>query len=256
MIFLLQHIIDQVAESYPDHPLFVFDENRLTYAEFVAQTNSLAHMLIDQGVKRGDRVGIHLHKSMESVIAVYGILKAGAAFVPLDPALTLSRLAYVIQDCGIRVVISQKSKLNTLNEIAKEKTGLEVVIGAQTADVDLNLRLVDWTAVNGMQSETPPSIPGLMEQDLAYIMYTSGSTGNPKGLMHTHASGLSYAKRAAELYGLHHGDILSNHSPLHFDMSTFDIYSGPLAGATTVIIPEEYKMLPASLSELIQDERI
>jgi amino acid adenylation domain-containing protein len=87
-------------------------------------------------------------------------------------------------------------------------------------------------------------------------MYTSGSTGDPKGIMHTHDSGLSYARMAAHTYGVRHTDRLSNHSPLHFDMSTFDYFSGPLAGATTVIIPEAYTKLPASLSRLIEAERL
>ncbi|NJL94878.1 MAG: amino acid adenylation domain-containing protein [Anaerolineae bacterium] len=95
-----------------------------------------------------------------------------------------------------------------------------------------------------------------MQDDLAYIMYTSGSTGQPKGIMHTHASGLSYARTAAATYSLLPEDRLSNHSPLHFDMSTFDYFSGPLAGATTVLIPEAYTLLPASLSQLVQDERL
>jgi amino acid adenylation domain-containing protein len=95
-----------------------------------------------------------------------------------------------------------------------------------------------------------------MEQDLAYIIYTSGSTGEPKGIMHTHASGLSYARMAADLYELTNDDVLSNFPPLHFDQSTFDYFSGPLVGATTVIIPEEHRLLPASLSQLMQDERM
>jgi amino acid adenylation domain-containing protein len=95
-----------------------------------------------------------------------------------------------------------------------------------------------------------------MEHDLAYIMYTSGSTGTPKGLMHTHYSGLSYARMSMSTYDLQHQDRLSNHSPLHFDMSTFDYFSGPMAGATTVIIPEEYTKLPASLSKLMESERL
>ena len=95
-----------------------------------------------------------------------------------------------------------------------------------------------------------------IEQDLAYMMYTSGSTGTPKGIMHTHRSGLNYARMAADTYGLTHEDRLGNHSPLHFDMSTFDYFSGPLVGATTVIIPAAYTKLPASLSQLVQDERM
>ncbi|MEM1256122.1 MAG: AMP-binding protein [Cyanobacteria bacterium P01_H01_bin.21] len=111
----------------------------------------------------------------------------------------------------------------------------------------------DWSDI--LPNDTPPSVQ-VMEQDLAYIMYTSGSTGPPKGIMHTHRSGLNYARMAAHTYGLTHTDRLGNHSPLHFDMSTLDYFSGPLVGATTVIIPEAYMKVPASLSQLAQDEKL
>ena len=96
----------------------------------------------------------------------------------------------------------------------------------------------------------------LVEHDLAYIMYTSGSTGVPKGLMHTHASGGSYARLSARMYGVEADDRLGNHSPLHFDMSTFEYLTGPLRGATTVIVPEEVTMFPRSLAQLIEQERL
>jgi amino acid adenylation domain-containing protein len=253
--FLLPHVIDQTAVRLPDKPAFRFDEQTVTYAEMVSRSNSLAHLLLDQGVQRGDRVGIYLHKSMESAVALYGIMKAGAAYVPLDPAMPLSRLEFVLRDCGIRHLISQQAKLTNLQQVATAVPDLQCVIGPAAA-TQLPFRLIPWAEVYQFPGQSTPHIPGLMEQDLAYIMYTSGSTGTPKGLMHTHYSGLSYARASVHLYDVGPDDILSNHSPLHFDMSTFDFFSGPLAGATTIIIPEEYKMLPASLSELIQDERM
>ena len=83
-----------------------------------------------------------------------------------------------------------------------------------------------------------------------------GINGEPKGIMHTHASGLAYAKISSDVYGLTSADRLSNFPPIHFDQMTFDYFSGPLAGATTVIIPEEYMKFPASLSELVEDEKL
>ena len=253
-LFLLPQIIDQSADRFPDNLLFRFEDTALTYATAVAQANQLAHMLAAQGVRRGDRVGIYLHKSLASGVAIYGIMKAGAAYVPLDPTLPISRLTFVIRDCGIRHVISESSKLANLQEVATAVPHLQCVIGPK-APPNAPFRVISWQEVAQMPP-SKPVVPGLMEDDLAYIMYTSGSTGDPKGMMHTHRSGLSYAKASAKLYDIQPSDILGNHSPLHFDVSTFDYFSGPLAGATTVIVPEEYKMLPASLSELIQDERM
>ncbi|NNF17648.1 MAG: AMP-binding protein, partial [Gammaproteobacteria bacterium] len=96
----------------------------------------------------------------------------------------------------------------------------------------------------------------VIESDLAYIIYTSGSTGTPKGIMHTHHSGLSFARWAASEYGFCHQDRLSNHAPLHFDLSIMDYFSAVLVGATTVIVPEEYTKLPASYSQLLEDHKV
>jgi amino acid adenylation domain-containing protein len=253
MIYLLPHAVDQSANKYPDHEVMRFNGQGLTYAELARRSDNLAHVLVEQGVHKGDRVGIYLNKSLESAVAIYGIMKAGAAYVPLDPMAPIARLKLVVENCGIRHIVSHQAKASAVQELLTECPTLEFVIGVALAESAI--RSIPWEAVYDLSIGYAPTIR-MMEHDLAYIMYTSGSTGNPKGIMHTHYSGLSYARMAAHVYGVNASDRLSNHSPLHFDMSTFDYFSGPLCGATTVIIPEAYTKLPASLSKLVQDERL
>lgn len=254
MQYLLSHSVDESAQRYPDHDAMRFHGQGLTYAELSQRSTQLAHLLGEQGVQRGDRVGVFMNKSLELVIAIYGIMKAGAAYVPLDPRSPVSRLIDIIQDCEIRGFISQENKRDILRDVASQQDVLQFVVGLSPSD-DLNLRAYTWDDVAQLpQNSALP--PGMMEQDLAYIMYTSGSTGKPKGIMHTHYSGLSYVRMSAETYAVTHEDRLSNHSPLHFDMSTFDYLTGPYCGATTVIIPEAYTLFPANLSKLIEDERL
>lgn len=251
MIYLLQHMLDQSAERYPEHPAMRFKGKSLSYTELAERSNELAHFLLERGIQKGDRVGVFLNKSLETVISIYGIMKAGGAYVPLDPKSPLSRLVTIIEDCDIRGIISEKSKKSILNEVTTQQNILEFTIGCDVASLDS----YTWDDVEAMSSASVPSV-GLMEHDLAYIMYTSGTTGKPKGMMHTHYSGLSYARMSANTYGVTHEDRLSNHSPLHFDMSTFDYLTAVLCGATTTIIPEAYTIFPANLTKLIQDEKL
>ena len=254
MIYLLAHTIDYSAERFPQHEAFRCGNKSISYAELVTQTNSLASLLINQGIKKGDRVGIYLNKSIESAIAIYGIMKAGAVYVPLDPSAPVTRIRFILQNCHIRGLITQPQKRSQLAEILGKPNPLEFIVGL-ASETELPVTTFDWETVGQIPGDSPPKIK-ILEQDLAYIMYTSGSTGEPKGIMHTHHSGLSYAKMAAHTYGLTQSDRLGNHSPLHFDMSTLEYFSGPLVGATTVIIPEAYTKIPASLSQLIENEKL
>jgi amino acid adenylation domain-containing protein len=253
MVYLLSQIVDRSAEKFPDRSAFRFYGESLNYSELSSRSNQLARTLAEQGVRRRDRVGIFMNKCIEMPLTVHGIMKAGAAYVPIDPEAPVARLKYIIQHCGIQVLIAQASKVKILSDIIAE-TELDCLVGIDETS-GLTIRTVPWQEVYDASSQTPDSGP-MTEQDLAYIMYTSGSTGEPKGIMHTHHSGLSYAKLSAETYQVCEKDILGNHSPLHFDMSTFEFFSGPLKGACTVLIPEEYTKLPASLSNLIADEHL
>ncbi|MEO1134354.1 MAG: long-chain fatty acid--CoA ligase, partial [Cyanobacteria bacterium J06639_1] len=256
MIYLLSQAIDESARRVPDAEAFRFEGKGVTYAELVRKANGLARVLAEQGVRKGDRVGIYLSKSLESAIALYGIWKAGAAYVPLDPLAPVSRLAFIVQNCEIRCLITQPNKRSRLLKLLEATQELECVIGMPEDErASESVRAIAWETVWQEASDRAPNLR-VMEQDLAYVMYTSGSTGDPKGIMHTHKSGLSYAQMAARTYGLRVGDRLGNHSPLHFDMSTLDYFAAPLAGATTVVIPEAYTKMPASLSELIEAEAL
>lgn len=253
MRYLLPQAVTQSAERHPEGEAIRYSGQSLTYAELESRSNSLAHTLKENGLGRGERVGIFMNKGLESAIALYGIMKAGGAYVPLDPFAPVARVGFVIQDCGIRFLATKDAKRDQIGQIFAEKTPLECLIGLSEPD-GLHARCVPWQDV----FDAPPHPVGhnLTEQDLAYILYTSGSTGVPKGIMHTHRSGLSFAEWAADTYGLTFSDRVSNHAPLHFDLSTFDYFSSAIAGSTTVIIPEALTKFPANLSQLIEDERI
>lgn len=251
--FLLHHAIAAGAQRSPEREAVRCGGVGLTYAELERRSNALAHALIENGLQRGDRVGIYMPKGLESAISIYGIMKAGGAYVPLDPFAPVNRLSYVIQDCGIRQLLTRETRSGQVGEILANGVGVEHVVGLAEVETP-GVRCLAWEAAYERPGE--PVANNLTEQDLAYILYTSGSTGNPKGIMHTHRSGLSFAEWAADEYGLRPEDRLSNHAPLHFDLSTFDFFAGSVAGATTVIIPEALTKFPASLSKLMADECI
>ena len=253
MRFLLPHGITQAANRFPDREAIRFSSHIQTYAELESQSNQLARVLIDQGVQRGDRVGIFMNKAIETATAIYGVMKTGGAYVPLDPFAPPARIGYVIKNCGIRHVITSENKLWQLEQIEADHASLDSLIGILPQD-SLSTPCISWDEVY-----TAPSTDldlNLTEQDLAYILYTSGSTGDPKGIMHTHRSGLSFAEWAASTYSLTHDDRLSNHAPLHFDLSTLDFFASAVAGATTVIIPEALTKFPMNMARLIEDNRI
>ena len=260
MIYLLHQALDRSAERYPDHPAMRFNGRGLTYREMAEKTNQLARLLVEQGVCKGDRVGVFMDKSLETPVAIYGIMKAGAAYVPIDPKSPVSRVAHIIEDCQLKGIVTDDKRFPAVQAACQPDDSLRFFVGVSVSESSRDKEsegrpIFSWNHVYRFD-KNPPIVDALMEQDLAYIMYTSGSTGQPKGIMHTHYSGLSYARLSAETYQITNEDRLSNHSPLHFDMSTLGYLTGPYCGATTIIIPDAYTIFPANLSKLIQDERL
>ena len=231
-----------------------FLDTTLSYAELATRSNQLAHTLAARGVERRDRVGIYMDKSIDTPVALHGIMKSGAAYVPLDPSTPPERLAGVIHDCGIRHFVTARSKISDLEAAAGHGAEISCAIGIDR-DASATLDGVPWAEVADADGVAPPDVK-IVGDDLAYVIYTSGSTGRPKGIMHTHASGLAFARWAAEEYALTTDDLLSNHAPLHFDLSILDFFAGAVAGCATSIIPEEYTKLPASYLQLIADQKI
>ena len=252
MLYLLPHAIDRAAMRTPDHEAVRYAGESLTYAALVERAGRLAGLLREQGVRRGDRVGIHAGKGLASAVALYGIMKAGAAYVPLDPSSPPARQAFIVRDCGIRHVITESTRRAALRLLLAEGVPIECVVGLD--DAAPNVRAFTWADVDAHAAVAHD--PNLVEMDLAYVLYTSGSTGTPKGVAHTHRSALAFAHVAADTYGFRGDDRLSNHAPLHFDLSTMDYFSSALAGATTVIIPDAHTRMPASYAALIAAERL
>jgi acyl-CoA synthetase (AMP-forming)/AMP-acid ligase II len=128
MRYLLHHLLESSAKRYPDRIAIVDRDRTFTYAELDRRANQLAHALLDLGVGQGDRVGLYLDKSLESLVGIYGVLKAGAAYVPFDPNAPTARLGYIAGNCGIRVLLTGREKSSRWSELVANGARLDTLV--------------------------------------------------------------------------------------------------------------------------------
>jgi len=258
--YLLQHLLMNTAQRYPDKEAIIFNERSITYDELEKWSNQLALALSELGVRVGDRVGIMLNKSIESIISLLGILKAGAAYVPIDPRAPVSRVKYVIKNCEIECLITSFQNVKKfLSDLEVDSPLKKVVVternGKQLSELNKHVEFIGWEKISEEISKNYQSI-NMADVNPAYILYTSGSTGVPKGVVISHLNSLTFVNMAAEFFSINGDDRLCNFAPLHFDLSIFDIFVAVKSAATIVLIPEYLSTFPLKLAEYINEKRI
>lgn len=261
MTYLLHGLLMQAAARYPQRPAVAAEGSELTYGELDQLSNQLARTLHNLGVANGDRVAILVPKSAAAIVAVYGALKAGACYVPIDVKAPADRISYVVKDSGATVVIADDDRLPLLADLDQRLDGIRSVIvagspdAASGAEPAAGQNLTPWRAVLS-EPAGPLDEDFAIETDLAYILYTSGSTGTPKGVMISHRNSLTFVEWAAAAAELAEDDRICSPAPLHFDLSVFDVYASCLAGACLTVISDRTTTFPVSIAKWIERERI
>ena len=257
MSALLQHGVTAQAEARPDATALVCGETRMSYRALEETSNQLARVLADAGCRRGDRVGLLMPKLPAAVVGMLGALKADAIYVPLDPAGPELRLARMLEASDCRCILAAGPVERMLHDaltaavLARRPTigWLDpVMVVAPGLDPEPSFTLRDLAGY----PSTPPQCANA-DGDPAHILFTSGSTGIPKGVPITHASVGHFLRWAIRYFGITPADRNSQHPPLHFDLSTFDIYGTLWAGAQLHLVPAELSVLPHKLAQFIRD---
>lgn len=257
MPLLLHGFLERSAERRPAALAVVDGERSLTYRELDEQANQVAHLLGRLGVVRGATVAHYFDKSLEAVIAIYGILKSGAAYVPFDPKAPAARLARIAATSGVEVMVAGASRRKRWDELLDGAPRLRAIVCLDSEPVEpppTVRRFVD----TGAAAEESPLSPRhkVDESDTAYVLFTSGSTGAPKGVVLSHRNGGWFARWAAEALDLKAHDRLSNHAPFHFDLSTFDLFAAAYVGTSVHLVPPSLSMFPMQLAEFIRNRRL
>ncbi len=254
MAYILQQLLTRSAALYPEKMAVWARKRSLTYCELDQRSTQLAHLLRQRGLKKGDRVGIFFPKCVESVVCMLGVLKAGGVYVPLDPQAPAERIGYIIENCGIRVLLTNKERRAALSADTIASLDYCVMTDGSGSNGAGN-KIVPWAMLGDFPADRVPEVV-LTETDLAYILYTSGSTGRPKGVMLSHQNALTFVEWCAEKFKVRSEDRLSNHAPLHFDLSVFDVYNALEAGATVYLVTEDQALFPTTLANFIEQQQI
>lgn len=259
MPYILPQLLTETALKFPGKTAVECAGKSLNYAELDQQSNRLAHLLRKEGVQPGDRVGLYLSKSVETVLGIFAVLKAGAAYVPIDPHIPLQRLAFIVENCAIRHLLTTASKIAASRIGRSDLLTLECVLllDDERAAVLDGSSAIRWRyRKDADQESNSPPVNTAITTDLAYILYTSGSTGTPKGVMITHLNALTFINWGSDRLGIQADDRLSNHAPFHFDLSIFDLFVAVKNGATVYLVPEQSAFFSADLVRFIAANKI
>jgi amino acid adenylation domain-containing protein len=234
----LHDLFEEQVERTPDAVAVVSGDQQLTYRELNARANQLAHYLISKGVGPEEMVGLYMERSLEMVIGIYGIIKAGGAYVPLDPEYPPDRIAFMVEETDVPVLLTQKHLVNSLT-------------GPRANVICLDS---EWDVINAEPAHNPNS--GVKPENLAYVIYTSGSTGRPKGVMNEHRGIVNRLLWMQDEYNLDREDRILQKTPFSFDVSVWEFFWPLLTGARLVVARPGGHKDPAYLVDIIVEHQI
>jgi amino acid adenylation domain-containing protein/non-ribosomal peptide synthase protein (TIGR01720 family) len=235
----VHQLIELQVQTTPDAIAIVFEQQQLTYQELNQRSNQIAHYLQKLGVKPDVLVGICVERSLEMVVGLLGIIKAGGAYVPLDPDYPTQRLAFMLEDAQVPILLTQQSLISYLPKHHAQVICLDT----------------DWQQISSYESTKNPYSP-LQNTNLAYVIYTSGSTGQPKGAMNTHQGICNRLLWMQDTYKLTVADRVLQKTPFSFDVSVWEFFWTLITGACLVMAQPGGHRDSSYLLKLIQQQQI
>lgn len=221
---LLHGCFERWADRTPERPAIRCCDEQLTYGELEARANRLAGLLISNGVKPGNLVGIYLDRSVNLMVAILAVLKSGAGYVPLQPGLPADRLRHIVEDADLVTVITQKSQEQRITSVFR---GSNIVLEQEQ------------TRLGGFPETRPGAdATGVIPTNICYVIYTSGSTGKPKGVMIEHRNAVTFVTAAQQVYGVTADDRVYQGFSVAFDAAVEELWSAWSNGAELVVAPD------------------
>jgi amino acid adenylation domain-containing protein len=256
MAYVLHQLLSESAQGNPGAEAVRLLDSALTYGELERLSNQVAHRLIASGVRPRDRVGLYLQKSPLAIASIFGIMKTGACYVPVDANAPGMRVEEIARQCAFRVLVTSAALYQKLPESFHRQCALNALLFVDELPA-ASMPVPAFTFAKDLpgQPADDPQVP-VIDHDLAYILFTSGSTGVPKGVMLSHLNALTFVNWGYETFGVTANDRLSQHAPFNFDLSVFDIFVAAKAGAAISLVPEGLAVFPPQLSSFIEKEKI
>ena len=256
---LLSRFLEQSAQLYPDKVALICCGKRITYAEIDRASNSLGNAIIETGFRRQERGIVFLDNSIESVVSIFGILKAGGIFVVLNSQIKAKKLEYILSDCQARLLVTDSKHISQISRIISNLPSLEHIIITDYDDVDpvyKQLASPDLLSYKTIIEQHSPDIIAArsIDIDLAGLIYTSGSSGNPKGVMLTHHNMESAANSVIQYLENNSDDIIMSTLPLSFSYGLYQIITSFKCGAT-VVLGKSF-IFPEQIINLVVREKV
>jgi amino acid adenylation domain-containing protein len=252
----LQDYLHRAAERWPEGVALRDGKEAITFAALARRAGAIGARLAAAGLAPGDRVVVMAPRSIDTIAGMLGVLEAGGVYVPVDVDSPAPRVAHVLRASTPSLVLASAAAARLLDGVLAELDTFPAQVMALQEQPLMGDRFQSMLALGGLDGETPLQRKGRSSYSPAHLLFTSGSTGVPKGVVITHGNVISFVDWGVKHFGIGPGDRLSAHPPLHFDLSTFDLYGALAAGAELHLVPKSANLLAPKLREFIAEREL